>query len=109
MPQTRTAAREGGQVLPLVALVLVAIGLCCLGLGRFARGAVDAASAQTAADAAALAGAAAGEGSARSLAVANGGVLVSFERVGFTDVRVRVRVGEAVAVARARFSPMGPG
>lgn len=95
-----------------MALVLVAIGLACLGLGRFARGAVDAAAAQTAADAAALAGVLDGPATARALAEANGGALVSFERVGTTDVRVRVRVGTAVAIARARtdaFSEGAPG
>ena len=103
---------ERGQVLPLLALVMVAIGLACLGLGRFARGLVDAAAAQTAADAAALAGVLDGPAAARSLAEANEAELLSFERVGGTDVRVRVRLGRAVASARARsdaFSPDDPG
>jgi hypothetical protein len=104
------ARGDGGQVLPLVALVVVAIGVACLGLGRLGGLAVDAAGAQTAADAAALAGVVAGEGSARALAAANDGELVSFERVGaLGDVRVRVRVGRAIAVARARFPAGGAG
>ena len=92
---------ERGQVAPLLALFAVGIGLACLGLGRFAGGAVDAASARTAADAAALAGSLGGEPAARSLAAANGATLESFEFAG-DDVRVRVRVGPAVVTARSR-------
>jgi hypothetical protein len=92
---------DRGQVAPLLALLAVAIGLACLGLGRFGGAAVDAASARTAADAAALAGAVDGEDAARTLAVRNGGRLESFERAG-DDVRVRVRVGPHAVSARAR-------
>ena len=95
--------QERGQVAPLLALFAVAIGLACLGLGRFAAGAVDAARATTAADAAALAGAVAGSDAASEAAAANGGVVESFESAG-RDVRVRVRVGAHVASARARAS-----
>lgn len=93
-------SNERGQVAPLLALFAVGIGLACLGLGRFAGGAVDAAAATTAADAAALAGAVDGEPAARALAAANGGRLESFE-AGGGDVRVRVRVGPHVVSARA--------
>jgi hypothetical protein len=92
---------ESGQVAPLLALFAVAIGLACLGLGRFAAGGVDAARARTAADAAALAGAVDGEAAAREAAVANGGAVESYESAG-TDVRVRARVGAHAASARAR-------
>jgi hypothetical protein len=95
--------REAGQVAPLLALFAVAIGLACLGLGRFAAGAVDEARARTAADAAALAGALDGEPAAAETAAANDAVVESFESAG-TDVRVRVRVGDHVASARARSS-----
>lgn len=94
---------DAGQVAPLMVLALVVTGLACLGLGRFGRGAVDAAGARTAADAAALGGAAGGEADARALARANGGQLVGFERAG-ADVRVRVRLGAAVVSARAQAS-----
>ena len=98
---------EAGQVAPLLALFAVAIGLACLGLGRFGAGAVDAARAQTAADAAALAGAVTGSAEeARTVAAANGGVVESFESAG-SDVRVRVRVGAPGATARARPSTSG--
>ena len=94
------ARDERGQVAPLLALFAVAIGLACLGLGRFGAGAVAAASARTAADAAALAGAVGGEAEARALAAGNGGSLESFEAAG-SDVRVRVRVGPHTVSARA--------
>jgi hypothetical protein len=94
---------ERGQVAPLLALFAVAIGLACFGLGRFGAGAVSAASARTAADAAALAGAVGGKEAAAGLARENGGRLESFEAAG-GDVRVRVRVGAHVVAARARSS-----
>lgn len=94
------AMRERGSVLPLVALLVVAAGGLCVGLGRLGGDAVEAAQARTAADAAALAGAAEGEDEARDVADDNGAVLVSFVREGL-DVEVRTRVGDAVADARA--------
>lgn len=99
---TRYKAKDRGQIAPLLAVVAVAAGVACFGLGRFAASAVDAAAARTAADAAALAAAATGdEATAREVASLNGGRLTSFERAG-ADVRVRVRVGEETASARAR-------
>jgi Flp pilus assembly protein TadG len=95
--------RQRGQVAPLVALVMVIIGVVVFGLATLGRSAVDRARAQTAADAAALAGAAADEGAARQLANANAGTLVTFERLG-PDVRVVVTVGGIRAHARARRS-----
>ena len=94
---------EGGQVLPLVALVMVVAGLAVVAVGRLGGAAVDRARAVTAADAAALAGAAEGKDAARALARANGGRLAGYEELG-TDARVRVAVGEAEAPARARRS-----
>jgi D-alanyl-D-alanine dipeptidase len=102
------AVDERGQVAPLLALFAVAIGLACLGLGRFGAGAADRARAQTAADAAALAGAAGGEAEARALAAANGGAVRSFEAAA-GDVRVRVDVRGATASARARAAAPGAG
>ena len=100
--------RERGQVLPLVAVVLVLAGAAMWFVGRVSGAAVDRARARTAADAAALAGAAEGEEAARSVAEANGGRLVRFAREG-TDVVVRVEVGEASAPARARREGVQPG
>ncbi len=97
---------ERGSVTPLVALVMVAVGGLCVGLGRLGGDAVAVARAQTAADAAALAGAADGEDAARSLANANGAVLVAFRAEG-AEVQVRTRVGDAEAEARAARSWAG--
>jgi hypothetical protein len=83
-----------------VALLIVVAGGLCVGLGRLGGDAVQAAQARTAADAAALAGAAEGEGVARDVADDNGAVLVAFVQDGL-DVEVRARVGDAEAVARA--------
>ncbi len=99
---------EGGQVLPLMAVLIVVVGLGCLALGRLGGAAVARAQAVTAADAAALAGAAEGREAASSAAQWNGGRLVSYEQLG-TDARVRVELGGARAVARARRVPaLGP-
>jgi hypothetical protein len=69
-------------------------------VGGLARGAVDAARARTAADAAALAGVTDGPAGAADAARSNGGSLVWFRRAG-ADVVVRVEVGTAAAEARA--------
>jgi hypothetical protein len=92
---------DRGQVLPFIALVIVLAGLAAVVIGRLGQGAVDRARARTAADAAALAGAAEGEDAARRLAEANHGTLLSF-RVEGPDVEVVVRVRKAQALARAR-------
>lgn len=105
----RRAAGERGQVTPFVALLVLAAGGLCIGLGRLGSDAVDAGRARTAADAAALAGAAGGEDAARSIAEANAGDLVSFDRLDGGEVEVRVRVGRATAVARAVGTETGGG
>jgi hypothetical protein len=92
---------ERGSVLPLVALAVVMAGGGALLLGRLGEAAVHRAAARTAADAAALAGAADGEAAARDMATANGATVLRFEVLG-QDTRVTVRVGEAHAVGRAR-------
>ena len=101
------ARRERGQVLPLVALVIVVAGLVCLAAGKLGGAAVARARAVTAADAAALAGAAVGEEEARRAAAANGARLTGYEAAG-TDARVEVGLGRAEATARARRSGGGP-
>ena len=91
---------EEGSVLPLVAAAMMLAGLLALGLGRVGQATVSRASARTAADAAALAGASEGRRAAEELARANGARMTAFERLG-ADVRVTVRVGGAEASARA--------
>src|SRR5438067_10285242 len=92
---------ETGQVLPLVAVLVLAAGAAMVALGRIGQAAVERAHARTAADAAALAGAADGEASARELAAANGARVLSYDEDG-PEAEVRVAVGRAEASARAR-------
>ena len=101
--------RERGQATPLMAVAMVMAAVVALALLHLGQEAVRSAEARTAADAAALAGAADGEEAARQLAAANGGALVSFEQID-DDVVVAVeREGHRVT-ARARASwPTGAG
>jgi hypothetical protein len=93
---------ERGQVVPLVAILIVLVGVLCLALGHLGGSAAEVTRAHTAADAAALAGAADGEAAARSLAQANGARLVSY-KVDGTEVEVVVAIRTSTARARARY------
>lgn len=101
---------ECGQVLPLVALLIVALGGAAVFAVRLGGLAVARAKASAAADAAALAGAAEGRAAAERLAGANGGRVVVYREEG-SDTEVRVGVGRAGATARAtggqRLAPGG--
>lgn len=97
-------ADTGGQATPLVAVVLLFAGMVLVGLAHLGHLALDAARADTAADAAALAGVVHGPGAAARLARADGAVLVAFERLD-DDVTVTVRVGSATSTARAHLEP----
>lgn len=99
---------ERGSVVPIVALLALAIGGLAVGVGRVGADAVASARARAAADAAALAGAAEGEAAARRLAEANGGDLLHYEAEG-AEVQVEVVVGGARATARAERSAGGGG
>lgn len=99
-PRRRGPGRDGGQATPIVAVALLLAGLLVVALVDHGGRVVDEARARTAADAAALAGAAEGKDAARHLAEANGGRLSAFTAAG-TDVVVRVTVGEGAARARA--------
>lgn len=92
---------ERGSTLPFVALTIVLIGVIVILLGRMGGAATARAGARNAADAAALAGAAAGRTAADELARANGAELLDYTEVG-NDTQVRVRLGPAEAVGRAR-------
>jgi Flp pilus assembly protein TadG len=98
------ARRDSGQLLPLFAVILLVACGSILLLGRLGQLAHRRAQARTAADAAALAGAAGGRSAAEDVATANGAVLVAFDVHG-GDVDVRVRVGSTHAIARARREP----
>jgi hypothetical protein len=89
----------------LVVLVAVAFAVAAgAGLAALSRDLIDVSRARSAADAAALASVEAGPAAAIELATANGATLVSWAQVG-SDVVVEVRVGDAVARARATNVP----
>src|SRR5215210_1500539 len=96
------STNERGQALPLLLLAVLLAGATLLAVAHLGRDATGDARARTAADAAALAGAAEGEDAARAVAEANGGRLSAFDRLG-DDVRVVVAVGERSARAQARL------
>lgn len=99
----KTGDRGQAALGALLWIVLMA-GLL-IGLGRLGERVVDDARAQTAADAAALSGAAATDQAARDTADRNGAELLSIQREG-ADVQVVVEVGSATAVARARLETL---
>ena len=100
------ASRRGaaGQVLPLVALVVVSAAGAALLVASVGGIVIDRGRARTAADAAALAGVLGGRDPAERIARANGGELRSYRVVGDV-VEVTVRVGRAEATARAGRGP----
>lgn len=101
MDRPTSVESESGQAMPLVLGVVALAVTVLLALVPLARGTAQRARAVTAADAAALAGAAEGEGAARRVAADNGAQLVDWQAQG-ADVWVTVLVGEARAQAKAR-------
>ena len=101
-------AGDRGSVVPIMALLALALGGLVVGVGQVGADVVLASRARAAADAAALAGAAEGEEAAQRLAAANGGRLVAYEAEG-AQVQVTVAVGAARAVARAERTGGGGG
>jgi hypothetical protein len=99
---------EKGSTVPLLAVMVLVAGGAIVLLGRVGGASVDRASARTAADAAALAGAAEGRAAAASVAAADGGRIESYREQG-VETEVRVSVGQATALARARRESGGPG
>lgn len=99
---------DRGQALPLTAAAMALALACALLVSTVGARAADAARAQTAADAAALAGVDGGRSAARDMARDNGGHLEAFRDVGRV-VEVEVTVGTATAVARAARLPPGLG
>jgi len=85
---------------PLVAGIMAVAVVLLLAVGELGRTAAEGARARTAADAAALAGAAEGRDAAARLAAENGGTLVSYA-ADQGAVLVTVSVGRASATARA--------
>jgi hypothetical protein len=102
MDEKRDDERDDrGQAVPLLAVAVGLTAVMVLGLAHMGRVLTDRAQARTAADAAALAGAAEGERSARAVAEANGGEVTRYDTDG-DEVRVEVSVGGVEAFGRAR-------
>lgn len=99
---------ERGQVVPLLAALVVIAGLFLLVLARLGGGAVERAHARNAADASALAGAAEGRGGATRLADENDAAILRSKQDD-KDFEVVVRFGDAKAIARARRDGGGLG
>jgi hypothetical protein len=93
--------RDTGQAVPLMVGVIGFAVVVLWALVPLAKGADERARAGTAADAAALAGAAEGEDVAREVASANGARLVEWRAEG-PVVWVVVQLGDARAEAKAR-------
>ncbi|MGI9608208.1 MAG: pilus assembly protein TadG-related protein [Acidimicrobiales bacterium] len=104
---SRRKCHERGQAAMGALLWIGFAVLVLLGVGRLGEAAVDAARAASAADAAALAGAAHSDAAATDVARQNGATIVSIERDG-NEFQVRVRVGGAVADARAELLELRP-
>ena len=100
MSSTRVKG-AAGQAVPLLLLVLFVAVLLLLVVVRVGAVVHRRAVAQTAADAAALAGARHGEDAARSLAASDGAEIESFVERG-AEVEVVVRLDDVRATARAR-------
>ena len=104
----RAREADGGQVAPLVAVLVLLAALTVVVLGHVGGRAVEHAQARTAADAAALAGAAEGRDAAVALARRNRAELLTWLDDG-TFVEVVVTVGDARASARAERLHNPPG
>lgn len=98
---------EQGQSAVLVLVVVLVLGIALLSaIVDFGGVTQDRARAQTAADAAALASVDGDAVAATEYAEAHGGIVVSWQRgPGEHEVTVVVRVGDAVASARATKAP----
>jgi uncharacterized membrane protein len=93
--------RDAGQIVPMMALVLFVVVIVAMVVIRLGLQVDRRARAQSAADAAAIAGATEGEDVAGSVTEANGATLESFVVRG-SEVEVVVRLGDERATARAR-------
>lgn len=101
MTRRRPRGSNVGSATVIVVAVVVVLASLALAVGRFGRRLNDAARAQTAADAAALAGTIGGIERATELAQANDAQLVAFVSHG-DEVLVTVSVDGVQATARAR-------
>lgn len=105
--RARLELGDRGQAVPLMVVMLLVLMVAVAATVEIGRFLDESARARTAADAAALAGAAAGRTEAAALAEANGGLLLSYtEQEADGDpnallVTVAVQVGRASQTARA--------
>ena len=99
-----STGNDRGQAVVLLLAVVVMAALSVVGVGMFSTRIVDRGRAQTAADAAALAGTVGGHGAAVRLASTNGAVLVGYSEDADV-VTVVVEVDGARATARATDGP----
>jgi Flp pilus assembly protein TadG len=93
--------RDRGQAVLLMVAVVACCGLLALAVGTLGGAVRDRQQAQTAADAAALAGVDGGEQRAAEIAAANGGVLTNFERIATAGGGWTVTAGVSVEGVRA--------
>jgi hypothetical protein len=98
---------DAGQSSVLVLVVATVLGMSLTAaLADFGGITQDRARAQTAADAAALASLAGGEGAAHDFAMLHGALVISWSRgPGEHEVTVVVRFGDSTATARASNAP----
>jgi Flp pilus assembly protein TadG len=104
MTRAPTPPRDRGQAVVLMAAVVVFAALVAVGVAQVGAVMLQRQHAQTAADAAALAGLLGGRAAAAQLAAGNDAVLVSFDRLGDT-VTVEVANGRVHARASASDGP----
>ena len=104
----RRSTNERGQFVPLLTAFIVFAGFAIIALAHLGGGAVDRAEAKRAADVAALAGAAEGEGAAQRLAEENGASMSDYAESD-DDATVEVHYGDARAVSRAHRDGGGEG
>jgi hypothetical protein len=100
--------RDQGQGVILMLAAVAVVGMMIVAIGVVGRRLADHQQAQTAADAAALAGVLDGEPAARRVAEANGATLLGYEARGAADARtvtVTAAVGAQRATARATNGP----
>lgn len=96
--------RDRGQAVVLVLALVAVLVVMLVAVAQFGARLVAREQAQVVADAAALAGVVGGRGEAERMAIANGGVLMTFQSGG-DEVVVGVQVGGETATARATRAP----
>jgi hypothetical protein len=102
---SRCVRRDGGQAaIVLVAVVAVLMVTMSVAAATMGRTTIDRTRAQTAADAAALAGLDGGVAASSQLAARHGATVVAWTEDGH-EVTVKVRVGDTTATARATDAP----